>query len=299
MSLSLTFWTFRCAQCMMSQENKGGRTKRVTSTARRQLSDAPVKKATVAGKKVKFDEGLDLGNIVSSPRRGQGSKVPFAKPPNPGKISRASSGNKRGSVRTSGKKRGAEHAAASPSTAVASVANKSKPSPVVRPKHTTKFLSEVSAGMMKGACYSLNDLAKGLGLPPFASSTKAELEKCLFSQSHAANAKEPFDPNIIVEALGKAFDEHVARSGKNHQSPAPSPASSSAPQVYLPYSFLPFFHSLHFSFIFLHSFRPSFLFRSLPLAHSVLPLFSPSPMLQAIQDRTRHTPAWKPRRHRF
>jgi hypothetical protein len=180
--------------------------------------------------------GLDLGNIVSSTRRGQGSKAPIAKPPKPGKIALASSGNKRGTVRTSGNKRGAEHAAASPSTAVASVANKSKPSPVVRPQHTTKFLSEVSAGMMKGAFYSLNDLAKGLGLPPFVSSTKAELDEHLLSQSHAAKAKEPFDPTIIVEALGKAFDEHVARSGKNHLSPAPSPASSSASKVHLPHS---------------------------------------------------------------
>ena len=88
--------------------------------------------------------------------------------------------------------------------------------------------------MKKGNFYTLTELAKGLGLPPFVSSTKAELEKCLLSQHHAANQKEPFDPKIVVDALGEAFDEHVARSGKNLESPAPSPASSPSPKVDLP-----------------------------------------------------------------
>ena len=197
---------------------------RGTSTARIQLSDAPViKGAAVPRKKVKFvGVGMDLGNIVSSNRRVQGFKAPNAKSPKKGKIAIASSGNKRGTEQK---------------------AKKPKPSPVVRPPHTTKFLGEVSAGMKKGTCYTLRDLAKGLGLPPFVPSTKAELEMYLLSQSHAAKQKEPFDPTVVVEALGKAFDEHVARSGNNLLSPAPSPASSSAPKVYLPHSFLPFFHS--------------------------------------------------------
>ena len=255
MSLSLAFWTFRCAQCMMSRENKGGRSMRGTSTARIQLSDAPViKGAAVPRKKVKFvGVGMDLGNIVSSNRRVQGLKAPNAKSPKKGKIAIASSGNKRGTGRSSGNKRGTEQKAKKP-----------KPSPVVRPPHTTRFLGEVSAGMKKGNCYTLRDLAKGLGLPPFIPSTKAELEMYLLSQSHAAKQKEPFDPTVFVEALGKAFDEHVARSGNNRLSPAPSPASSSAPKVYLPHSFLPFFHSLHSSFIFLPSFRLSFIPSLLP-----------------------------------
>ena len=143
---------------------------RGTSTARMQLSDDPVETGvTVPGKKVTFigGGGLDLGNIVPSNRRGQGFRAPIAKPPKVGKkvigkIASASSGNKRGR----------EGAAASPAAAVAS-------SPVVRPPHTTKFLREVSVGMKKGNFYTLTELAKGLGLPPFVSSTKAELEECL------------------------------------------------------------------------------------------------------------------------
>jgi hypothetical protein len=114
------------------------------------LSDVPVEK-TVAGKKVTFiGGGLDLGNIVPSNRRGEGSKASIAKPPKLGKIASAPSGNKRGAERSSGNKRGAEHAAASPAAAVASVSKKPKPSPVVRPQHATKFLREISAGMKKG-----------------------------------------------------------------------------------------------------------------------------------------------------
>ena len=278
MSLSLTFWTFRCAQCMMSRENKGGRSMRETSTARIELSDAPViKGAAVPRKKVKFvGVGMDLGNIVSSNRRVQGFKAPNAKSPKLGKIAFASSGNKRGTERSSGNKRGTEQKAKKPNNkrgterssgnkrGTEQTAKKPKPSPVVRPPHTTRFLGEISAGMKKGTCYTLRDLAKGLGLPPFIPSTKAELEMYLLSQSHAAKQKEPFDPTVFVEALGKAFDEHVARSGNNRLSPAPSPASSSAPKVYLPHSFLPFVHSLHSSFIFLPSFRLSFIPSLLP-----------------------------------
>ena len=52
MSLSLTFLTFCYAQCMMSRKNRGGRSMRGAITARIQLSDDPVEKTTVAGKKV-------------------------------------------------------------------------------------------------------------------------------------------------------------------------------------------------------------------------------------------------------
>ena len=260
---------------------------RGTSTARIQLSDDPVVKGgTVPGKKVTFigGGGLDLGNIVSSNRRGQGFRAPIVKPPKGrkkvGKIASASSGNKRGR----------EGAAASPAAAVAS-------SPVVRPSHTTKFLREVSVGMKKGNFYTLTELAKGLGLPPFVSSTKAELEKYLLSQHHAANAKETFDPTIVVDALGEAFDEHVARSGKNLESPAPSPASSSSPKVDLPLSFFPFFHSLHSSFIFLPAFRPSFIpsllpsFRHYPLLVQSFLSFPQAPCsrrFKSVHDTLRH-----------
>ena len=296
MSLSLTFWTFRHAQCMMSQENKGGRSMRGTRTARIELSKDPVDKGvTVPGKKVTFigGGGLDLGNIVSSNRRGKGSRAPIVKPPKGGKkvgkIASASSGNKRGR----------EGAAASPGGAVATAVASSPMGGQCwsRPPHTTKFLREVSVGMKEGHLYTLTQLAKGLGLPPFVSSTKAELEKYLLSQHHAATQNEPFDPTIVVEALGEAFDEHFARSGKNLQSPAPSPASSSSPMVYLPHSFLPFFHSLHSSFIFLPSFRLSFILSLLPsfghyplLIQSFLsfPLAPCSRRFKSVHDTFRH-----------
>jgi hypothetical protein len=47
MSLSLTCWAFRYAQCMMSRDNRGGRSMRGTSTARIQLSGDPVENTTV------------------------------------------------------------------------------------------------------------------------------------------------------------------------------------------------------------------------------------------------------------
>jgi hypothetical protein len=182
-----------------------------------QLSNFGVDKPS-GGKKAPFVGGtVDQGNIVPGRRR-QGPQASISKHPR-GKIASASSGSKRRS----------ELAGRSPAAAVKKlgvrweVTENQKPSHVGRPIHTTKFLGET---------YTLPQLSKGLGLPPFKSSTKAELEALLLSQSHAATQGESFDPTLVIEGLEEAFDAHLAFSERELQSPGPLSASSQTPEAF-------------------------------------------------------------------
>jgi hypothetical protein len=208
----------------MNGDDKGGRT-----TARRQVSKVPVAKPTGSGKKVlTIGGGLDLDNIVSTGRRGNARNAR-------GLIASASS---------TGKRRTALEAA-SAAAAGTNVTKKQKASsPIVRPSKATKFLLAVRNGMKTGKFYTLQELANGLGIPPFQSDTKVGLQKLLLFHSHAVTQKDPFALGEELDALGEALDEHLgdaldehlALSGENIDDSSPVQESSSLPDLDHPYT---------------------------------------------------------------
>ena len=224
MSLSFTFCTFGCVESTMNGDDKGGR-----RTARRQVSKVHVAKPTGSGKKVlTIGGGLDRDNIVSTDRRGNARNAR-------GKVASASSTGKRRTVLE----------AASAAAGGTNVTKKQKASsPVVRPSKATKFLLAVRNGMKTGKFYTLQELANGLGIPPFQSDTKVGLQKLLLFHSQAVTQKDPHALGEALDALGEALDEHLgdaldehlALSGENIDVSSPVQESSSLPDLDHPYT---------------------------------------------------------------
>ena len=247
MSLSFTFCTFGCVESTMNGDDKGGR-----RTARRQVSKVHVAKPTGSGKKVlTIGGGLDRDNIVSTDRRGNARNAR-------GKVASASSTGKRrtvleaasaaaGGTNVTKKQKASSPVleAASAAAAGTNVTKKQKASsPVVRPSKATKFLLAVRNGMKTGKFYTLQELANGLGIPPFQSDTKVGLQKLLLFHSQAVTQKDPHALGEALDALGEALDEHLgdaldehlALSGENIDVSSPVQESSSLPDLDHPYT---------------------------------------------------------------